>query len=357
MKKSSSILVTGGEGFLGSYFIAYLRKLGYTKIVSFDRLAHQSNTHPVDSHVTYVQGDILSQADVASLFATHGPFDTVFHLASVMPDKSFSDEVSWNTNVLGTRYVAHAAVQHKTRAFVFTSTNVTYGVPQELPVTEKTPLHPLEVYGRGKQQAEVELEAYKKDMIIQIFRCPVIVAAGRLGLQAILFEFISENKRVYLLGNGTNTYQFVDAVDVSQALVAASQRGVGYEIYTIGADDVVSLRDLFSYVIAQAKSTSTIWALPKTPAVIVLSILDKLGLSPLGPYQYSMLWRTMYADTTKLKRLLGWKPIKTNKASFAENYRWYIKHKETFQEVGSANVSSNRSLPKLKAFRLLKWLS
>ena len=340
MKK---VLITGGAGFLGSYLVDYLIKRGM-KIVVFDRLPGG------------VLGDITSLLDVRMVFEQYGPFETVFHLASAMPDKVATDETTWKTNVNGTANVASEATRHKVKSFVFTSSNVTYGIPKTLPVTEKTPLRPLEIYGKSKAQAEEELKKFKDQINIQIFRCPVITGVGRLGLQAILFEFISENRNVYVLGDGGNTYQFIDAMDVAVALEKATHMQ-GYDIYTIGGDGTATLRELYQKVIDAAGSKSKIVSLPKAPALALLSLLDKLNISPLGIYQYTMISRSLYANTTKIKKKLGWAPKKTNAESFIENYQWYVKHKKTFTEVGKGNASNNRSLPKMKIFKLLKLLS
>jgi len=194
-----------------------------TKITVLDKLPHHQDKIP-RKNVVYEKGDILLRDDVEKVFKKNGPFATIYHLASAMPDKSVSDNETWDISVLGTRNVAVSAVKHKAKSFIFTSSNVTYGVPDSLPVTEDTPVNPIEAYGKSKVQAEKELEKFKLDMNIQIFRCPVITGVGRLGLQAILFEFISENRNVYLLGSGENTYQFVDANDVTLALELSSHK-------------------------------------------------------------------------------------------------------------------------------------
>ena len=337
------ILITGGQGFLGSYLVDYLANKGQEVIV-FDKLAHD------------VSGDITSRKDVRTVFEKYGPFDTVYHLASAMPDKVVSNDVTWKTNVHGTINVVSEAVKNKAKSFVFTSSNVTYGIPEELPVTEETQLHPLEVYGKSKAQAEAELAKFAGQINIQIFRCPVITGVGRLGLQAILFEFISENRNVYTLGDGSNKYQFVDAQDVCQALEKASHM-LGFDIYTIGGDGVMTIKEVYKKLIEAAGSRSKVIPLPAFLTLGVLAFLDRFNISPLGVYQYSMLGRSLYMDTTKIKKKLKWKPKKTNAQSFIENYEWYVKHKGTFTEVGSGKASNNKSLPKMKIFKLLKFLS
>lgn len=353
--KKSNVLITGGNGFLGEHLVNYLLSLGNISLVVFDKLPPQTSQAKA-KNVIFVQGDICSKEDVRHVFKAFGPFDTVYHLASAMPDKSHTDADTWRISVEGTVSMVSEAVRHKTKSFVFTSSNVTYGVPEVLPVVEDTPLRPIEMYGKSKAKAEQELAKYKGKIDIQIFRCPVITGVGRLGLQAILFEFISENRNVYVLGNGSNIYQFVDADDVAQALEKASCKK-GFDIYTIGGDGALPLRQLYQNVITYAKSTSKIVSLPESPALFALSVLNTLHISPLGVYQYSMIGQSMYADTKKIKKFLGWKPKKTITDSFIENYTWYLAHKNDFVELGSGHISSNKSLPKMGIFKLLKYLS
>lgn len=353
--KNKKVLITGGAGFLGSHLIDCLSCKNNSEIIIFDKLEH----HKIENHGDYVtpfKGNILSKKDVERVFRMHGPFFTVYHLASAMPNKEVSDDILWKTNVYGTRNVIAEAVKNKTKSFIFTSSNVAYGIPQNLPVTEETPLKPLEAYGKSKAQAENELAKFKEYISIQIFRCPVISGAGRLGLQAILFEFISENKNVYVLGDGSNKYQFVDVMDVSVALEKASHIR-GFDMYNIGADEVVTLSEIYKRVINFAGSTSKIISLPKTPALFLLSILDKLNISPLGIYQYTMIGQSLYMDTRKIKKKLGFRPKKTNTDTFIENYKWYKENKEKFIEIGSGNLSANRSLPKMGVLKLIKMLS
>jgi nucleoside-diphosphate-sugar epimerase len=353
--KRNKILVTGGAGFLGTHLVKYLLRKGSRKIVIFDKLEHHKREN-FGKNVVFFKGNILLKKDVSEVFKMHGPFLTVYHLASAMPNKEVSDDIMWETNVFGTVNMVSESVKEKAQSFIFTSSNVAYGIPRGLPVTEETPLFPLEMYGKSKAQAEAELARFKKDINIQIFRCPVITGIGRLGLQSILYEFISENRNVYVLGNGSNKYQFADAVDVSSALEKASHIS-GFDVYNIGAEEVMTLRELYQKVIDFAGSTSKIVSLPKTPALIILSLLDRLNISTLGIYQYTMIGRSLYADTSKIKKKLGWNPKKTNLDTFIENYKWYTENKGDFTEIGSGNLSANRSLPKMKILKLVKMLS
>lgn len=351
--KNKKVLVTGGAGFLGSVFVLYLLKKN-NNVVVFDKLKPDVYQN-YSKNLFYFKGDVISKDDVESVFKKHGPFDVVYHLAASAPDKSVSDDILWKTNVFGTENLIREAIDNKARSFVFTSTNVTYGIPKELPVSENTPVNPLEIYGKSKVQAENILAKFKEDINIQIIRCPVIAGVGRLGLQAILFEFISENRNVYVLGKGSNKYQFVDAIDVSVALEKASHIK-GFDIYNIGSDEILTLSEIYQKVIDFAKSKSKIVSVPRIPSLIILSILEKLNISPLGVYQYTMIGRSLYQDTSKIKKKLDFKLQKTNLDTFIDNYKWYIKNKNHFVEVGR-NASSNKSVPKMGIFKLVKMLS
>ncbi len=352
MKTNKKVLITGGAGFLGTHLTRYLLRRGGNDIVVFDKLDVSNK----DKDIIYFKGDITSKEDVIKVFRNHGPFITVYHLAAIMPDKSAPDDILWKTNVLGAVNLISEAVKNKTKSFIFTSSNVTYGIPKVLPVSEEGPLSPLEIYGKSKAEAEKELAKFKNEINIQIFRCPVISGIGRLGLQAILFEFISENRNVYILGDGSNKYQFVDAIDVSSALEKASYIK-GFDIYNIGADEILTLREIYQRVIEFAGSSSKIISLPKKPALILLYLLNRINVSPLGVYQYTMIGRSLYEDTTKIKKKLNFKPQKTNLDTFIENYKWYKENKGKFMEVGSGVASSNKSLPKMGILKLLKIFS
>lgn len=352
MKK---ILITGGAGFIGTHLVDFLLKKNDFEIVVFDKLDKFPDEKNADK-ITYVKGNVIDKTDVKNLFETYGPFKYVYHLASEMPNKLADGKLMIKANVDGTANVISEAVKNKSESFIFTSSNVTYGIPLKLPVDELTPVNPLEVYGKSKVLAENELIKYKGKINIQIFRCPVVTGVGRLGLQAVLYEFISEDKKVYVLGDGMNKYQFVDVEDVVVALEKGTHIN-GFDIYTIGADEVLSLKDLYKNVIKYAGSKSKVVPLPGKLAFFILTVLDKVNYSPLGVYQIAMMGRSIYADTTKIKKKLDWKPKKTNTDTFIDNYKWYLKHKGEFEEIGGSEASPNRSVPKMGILKLVKKFS
>ena len=158
------------------------------------------------------------------------------------------------------------------------------------------------------------------------------------------------------MGGGNNKYQFIDVEDVVDALFKASMMK-GFDIYVIGADEVLTLRGLYQRVIEFAHSKSKIVSIPFALSIGILAVLDKINFSPLGVYQYTMMGRSIYADTTKIKTKLGWKPKRTNADTFIENYKWYIKNKGNFTQIGGSMDSPNRSVPKMGILKILKKFS
>ena len=72
-----------------------------------------------------------------------------------------------------------------------------------------------------------------------------------MGLLSILFEFIDEGRKVWVVGGGRNRYQFIYAQDLASACIAAAEFP-GSEIFNIGSDDVTPFRDVYGHVISKA---------------------------------------------------------------------------------------------------------
>ena len=82
---------------------------------------------------------------------------------------------------------------------VSTSSSAIFGIPERNPVTEDTPPRPLEAYGRAKAEAEALCrEAVAGGLDVTIVRPRTILGHGRLGIMAILFEFVAEGAPLYL---------------------------------------------------------------------------------------------------------------------------------------------------------------
>lgn len=340
-------LVTGSSGYFGGLLARYLLDRGI-RVVGVDRL---DDPDP-DPRLECVKADLRDTGAVAALFASHGPFDAVFHCAALMGHENPDPNDLWTANVDGTRILAEAAVSAGVRKLVYTSTICVFGREYDHPVTEDEPTCPIEDYGRSKLEGEKILAGFAGRLEVDAIRCPTIVSAGRLGLLAILFEFVQEGRRVYLVGDGSNRYSFVEAGDLAAACLLAA-RAPGSHVYHVGSDQVKPLREVYQAVIDEAGSRSRLVSIPARPAVAAMRALHALGVSPLGPYHARLIAGTFVFDASRIKRDLGWAPTKTNDEMLREAYRFFASRDTSRSE----RLSAHRQKAKMGILRLVKWLS
>jgi len=237
---------------------------------------------------------------------------------------------------------------------VFTSSNCIFARPAEDPLPEEAEPAPIEIYGKSKLEGEKILIKHGDLLPYTIIRCPTIVSSGRLGLLAILFEFIRENRKIPVVGDGSNRYQFIYASDLAEAMFLDGRKE-GCQIYNIGSDNVRPLREVYEDVIRVAGSKSRVYSLPKGPTIAALKLAHFLRISPLGPYHYRMISESFIFDTSRIKKELGWKPTRTNSEMLADAYRYYVENYEKIQR--SENLPAHRKGAKMGIIKLLKWLS
>jgi nucleoside-diphosphate-sugar epimerase len=344
----SVVLVTGGAGFFGGLLKKRLLDEGH-KVVSID-LERDEDHH---ENLTAVQGDIRDQPLIETLFAQNR-FETVYHCAAILAHVCDDRDKLWSSNVDGTRIVAQAAHKHGTKSFIFTSSNCLWGQNFHRPVREDDIPAPVEIYGRSKWEAEKILSSFADAMSVTIFRCPTIMDEGRLGLLTLLFDFIREGRKVWVVGGGANKYQFIYAKDLIEACLLAAKFSKS-ATFNIGSDRVKSFREVYDFVIRAAGTKARVATLPRAPTLFAMRLAHKLGLSPLGPYQYKMIAEDFVFDTSKIKNELGWRPTLTNEEMLTLAYRYYAQHYDEIHR--RKNVSAHKQAAKMGVIRLLKWIS
>jgi nucleoside-diphosphate-sugar epimerase len=222
------------------------------------------------------------------------------------------------------------------------------------PVREDDPPAPAEIYGESKLAGEKLLEQFHDGLDVVVLRCPTIIDSGRLGLLAILFEFIMENKTVWVVGSGSNRYQFIYAGDLAQACVRSLECS-GSATFHVGSDNVPSLRECYDAVIRQAGSRSRVRSLPKAPALAAMRLAHTLRISPLGPYHYRMIAEDFIFDTSHILEALGWRPTVNNSEMLTAAYRYYAENRSEI--LARSNVSAHSRAADMGILRLLKWMS
>jgi UDP-glucose-4-epimerase GalE len=158
MSDGNAILVTGGAGYIGSHTVRLLASMG-RKMVVLDNLVYGHEEAIVDPGVKLVHGDIGDHALLRELFEEHS-FSAVVHFAAyAYVGESVTNPLKYYRNNTSAPLALLEVMQEfGCKQFVFSSTCATYGVPDQIPITEKNTQNPINPYGRSKWMLEMILQ-------------------------------------------------------------------------------------------------------------------------------------------------------------------------------------------------------
>ncbi len=329
----AKIIITGGTGFLGAHLSRLFLSKKY-KVVLLDLAPLTADD--LKGKVEVENADIRDKKRVSEIFLRRKP-DFVVHAAAALPIQN-SKKLIMDINVNGTKNILEASLKNKVKRVVFISSTAMYGVPKHLPETETSPLDPIGFYGESKAEGEKLCFSYiKKGLSVNIIRPKTFLGPERLGIFTLWFEAIYNNKPVFILGSGNNLYQLLAVGDVSRAIYLALNSKTDGEIFNIGAEKFGTWKQDLGTLIKHAKSKSKILGLPVLPSEFALSILEKLNLSPIAAWHYKTIHVDSYVSIDKAKKILKYKPQKSNKELLIENYDWYKKHRAEF--IGKKGIT------------------
>jgi nucleoside-diphosphate-sugar epimerase len=340
-------LITGGSGFIGNLTARRLLERG-EQVRVLDIWSDPSQPKQIE----FINCSVLNREGVAS--AMRG-VDVVHHNAALVAQTDAGRDY-WNVNVEGTRIVADEAARAGVKSLIHVSSTAAYGIPPSGPITAATPLNPVEPYGKSKLAGERVAEEIcgENGMNLITIRPRATLGAGRLGIFQILFEWIKENRSVYVIGSGNIKFQFIHAHDLMDLYMLALDAGKS-GTYNVGTDDFGTLRHDLEELIQHAGSTSKVRSLPEGLAINALRTLHFLRLSPLVPWHYLTYHKECYFDVQPLIEL-GWRPKYSNRRMLAESYDWY-RQKQTSPVADDGPLSPHRSPLKQRALWLVKKLS
>jgi nucleoside-diphosphate-sugar epimerase len=337
--------ISGGAGFLGLHLARRLLADGH-EVRTLDVVP--LDDAELERSVEELRGDIRDRERVRELVAGA---DVVVHAAAALPIQASRDSIR-SVNVTGTEHVLHEARAADVRRVVFISSTAVYGVPEKHPIEEEDPLVGVGLYGESKIDAEALCRVAAVDTTI--VRPKTFVGPERLGVFEILFDWIREGRRIYILGKGDNRYQLLAVEDLVDAIVsAATVPEAARETFNIGATDFGTVRSDLQALIDHADSDSKLQPVPVKPAEVALRTLELLRVSPLAEWHYKTAHKDSFVDTSRAQRILGWQPRLSNKDALIETYDWYLANRE---RVGSAGVT-HRVPWNQQALGLLKKLS
>ena len=337
--------ISGGAGFLGLHLSRRLLADGHgvrtLDVVPLDDAE-------LEGSVEELRGDVRNADQVRALV---DGADVVVHAAAALPIQASRGAIR-SVNVGGTENVLRAARDAGVRRVGFISSTAVYGVPEKHPIEEDDPLVGVGSYGESKIDAEGLCRVAAVETTI--IRPKTFVGPERLGVFEILFDWIREGRRIYILGKGYNRYQLLAVKDLVDAIVRAAQTPeAAGETFNVGATEFGTVRSDLQSLIDHAGSSSRLRPIPVKPAELALRALELARLSPLAEWHYKTAHKDSFVDVSKAQRLLGWNPRLSNSETLIETYDWYLANRE---RVGGAGVT-HRVPWNQQALGLLKRLS
>lgn len=227
------IFVTGGAGFIGSYIVKSLLYQNH-EVVIFDNFSKGNKifSNLMKNNISLVDGDIENYDCICKSMKNT---DLVIHLAAkINVDESIKHPSEYyKTNVLGTKNVLHSCIENNVNKIIAASSAAVYGIPENLPLDENSPLKPIAPYGKNKVDMENKIKEYSKkyelnSIILRIFN--VYGPGQSLEYAGVITKFlkcIQNDEPLVIFGDGSYTRDFVNIVDVVNSFLKSIENIIG----------------------------------------------------------------------------------------------------------------------------------
>ncbi|MFD9691815.1 GDP-mannose 4,6-dehydratase [Kitasatospora sp. NPDC059146] len=316
-----TVLVTGGEGFIGSTLVDLLVARGarVRALVHYKPYAERGYlaAHLGSDRVEMLAGDVRDAGRVSDAVAG---CDTVFHLAALIgiPYSYDSPGAYVHTNVVGTQNVLEAARRHGVRRVLHTSTSEVYGTALRAPIGEDHPLQPQSPYSASKIGADMMALSFHHafDLPVTVVR-PFNTYGPRQSARAVIPAILAQlhsGVRELRMGSLTPTRDFTYVTDTAEGFLALADcdRAVG-EAVNLGTGHEVSIGDLAGALIAASGRTD------------VEITVDPARLRPAGSEVHRLL-----SDNSRARTWSGWRPEVPLEEGLAKTSAWVAEHLHLF---------------------------
>jgi UDP-glucose 4-epimerase len=262
-------LITGGAGFIGSH-LSDLLTSNSNKIIVLDNYSTGSNKNLTsNTNLEFIEGSILDERLVDSVMSQ---VSACYHLAAALGVKNIIDHPleSFETNIKGSEIVLNSAAKYKVRTLLASSSEI-YGKNPNQPLTEESdrllgsPKVARWSYSEAKAIDEFyAFQLYKNQnlpiTIARLFNTVGTRQSGSYGM--VLPRFVSaalSNQPLVVYGDGTQSRTFSAVSDVVKALstLVDSDTTIG-EVFNVGGNQLITIKDLAIKVIELTKSSSEI---------------------------------------------------------------------------------------------------
>jgi UDP-arabinose 4-epimerase len=303
----SSVLVTGGAGYIGSHACKALAHAGYTPI-SFDNLVYghrwAARWGPLE------EGDINDRARLDAVIATWRPSAVLHFAAYAYVGESVTDPGKYyRNNVAGTLTLLEALRDHGITRLIFSSTCATYGLPLEIPIPETHPQNPINPYGASKLMIERMLADFEvahslRSIALRYFNAAGADPDGEIGeahdpethlIPLVLDAAAGRRPTITVFGDdyatpdGTCIRDYIHVTDLADAHVLALQaleRGGASDAFNLGNGQGFSVREVIDHARRITGRDIPVTIGPRRP-----------GDPP-----------RLVGDATRARKILGWQP-------------------------------------------------
>jgi UDP-glucose 4-epimerase len=327
--KPTTVLVTGGAGYIGSHAVKALRKEGH-RVVIYDNLSAGHREAALGAPL--IEGD-TADVDTMRRAIRESGVTAVMHFAAWLsvPDSVRDPAGYYRNNVTGTISTLEAMAAEGCHQFVFSSTCAVYGEPVETPIRESHPNAPVNSYGQTKLAIEHALPHFERAYGIRSIRLRYFNAAGadpdgELGedhapeIHVIprAIEAARGGPPIDIFGedyptpDGTCLRDYIHVTDLADAHVRALewlQDGGASGTYNAGTESPSSVRDVIAAV-----ERATGFPVARRSA-------------PRRPGDPAIL----YASAERIRRDLGWVPQRPDLDTIvADAWRWHSRRPHGF---------------------------
>jgi len=324
------VLVTGGAGYIGSHAVKLLLENKYQVVVvdnlsrGYKQVIENLQKKHGKKNLIFYKADLLDFEKINEILKKEKPIGVMHFAALCLVSESMEKpELYFQNNICGSFNLLSAMIKNKIKHLVFSSTCATYGESRYLPVDEKHPQFPTNPYGESKLMVEKMIawlsQAHNLNYIIlRYFNVAGSASDGSIG--------DSKKPSVLLVQNAVRGALKLTPFKLTFSKMKTKD-GSPIRDY-INVEDLVSahLKSL-KYLLSKKKSNTFNLGTGKGNSVleIVNQVQEitktKFPLTRGEPRQGE--YAKIYANITKAKKELGWKPEKTVKDSVHSLVSWY----------------------------------
>lgn len=303
----TTVLITGGAGFIGSHLVDFLLDEDFTVVV-LDNLStgKMDNINSVRGRsAKQFVGDVTNPNDVSKALTD---VEIVLHLsAQSSVNVSMKRELfDAQNNVLGTLELLKQAHAKEIDHFLFTSTGgAIYGIPNNLPVSESHPEQPISIYGTSKLAAEKYIEFYQRmGLETSILRLANVYGprqdpSGEAGVISIFLGNILNNLPLHVYGDGSSSRDYIYVKDVADIILRLIDNPIQKPI-NVATGKEVFLKELLE----------TIQNVTNTQPKIIYED-ERHGDV-----------KNIYLDPSRIKQLVGWTPSTNLAEGIKQVWAW-----------------------------------